>query len=300
MINMFKIMIITGLLVGSGVRASDDRLVLENLPTTEPGLLLTVACVSEDEFLLNMPRLMRAALERPQAKSEIIDYYNLFESTPSGPNRKYIYVSQGEYKILEKNGFAAHQFLGTSDLCPCVGVSIIWPQQRVGLMHVDMDSYWKTRKFAEFLKRFPENVRAECKVRLASSVWSLLFSIVDDLVAQGGFGEVEYDVPPVYWVQKENSLGRPIEYSSYIRNGMTSADIAHLNEQKKTTNIQVLQNKVNEYKAAMSIENPRGMLLNVETGVFYKFFAKGSVSDNGTALKKLNMFLNLGMTKFVL
>jgi hypothetical protein len=297
--HILKTILIAGMLIGPGTKASEDRLVIEHLQTPIAGVTQTVVYVNEQDFQRIIPEEMRTLMEGPRTQHQIIEPMSLFSLTAAGFKKRYHYVDIGAYKLMDKNELAETPFLGTSDLHDCVGVAIKFPGRRAGLMHVSRRSY-EAGKFAKFLSFFPDSVRAKCSVSLKSSVWSVLLSNILKGIKEGGFGDVSSDINPIYLtfetepILSGGSKITTIKYSAYERDGLTPVDIQRLNGLKATISGLDVLKQVSKFraKAADPLENPRGLLLNFETGVSYEFFTKGYLSANGLTFQKLNFVFN--------
>lgn len=290
--NIFKTIVLLSLLTGAAAQASDDRLVLEGLQTVSEDVIQTVTYLNRQAFQAVIPEEMRQVLAEPKIEHEILDPLSLFAMTPHGLTKRYHFVQQGQYKLIDEKSFEITPFLGTSNLCNCVGVSIILPGKRAGLSHVSLDSY-RMGSFAKLLTFFPEGVRGKCKVMLISTCWSSLFSDIRKDLTKGGFTSVSWDINPTYLDYETAPVKgktHTIKYSSYEQDGMTAEDIQRFCAMKATSSPEAILSMISRFriKATDPVEAPRGMLINVATGVSYQFYPKGHLSSNGFALERYN------------
>jgi hypothetical protein len=286
--HVIRILLLLVLILPTASQASDDVLYIKELRI---GTHQGVELLPEASFRKRIPAELHPVLDLPETKHTLIDPTSLLSFTQRGIKKRFHGVDTGNYKVLDNKDFADTPFLATDSIVECVGVRIVLLGRRVGLMHVNFESF-DSKKFAKFISNFPEKVRTKCQVSLVSSIPSILLSDVYKTLVTGGFAVESAYVSTIYGEFSSRPGTESLQCYPYEAQGLNAADISRLRllRQEQGHDAFLAEFQKSYRSSPKLMERPRALILNVQTGESCQIFEKGCYYGNGRILVYMNQF----------
>jgi hypothetical protein len=312
--TIFKSIILTALLLGVGVKASDPTFEIKDLLDESGIVKQTLVFMSERDCQEKIPGGLKALMKLPKTQHQTIHPLSLYEfpdaySEPSketDSEQKFYPVFPDVYAIIEAKNFAEMPYLLAADVNDYVAVGIYVPDTMAGIMYVGYKSF-DSGLFTQFLQMFSKNKRATTKVTLTSSYYSTLLLQVCRKIAESGFKNLSLDVVPIF-LDNPTRTSSGTKYYSYERFGFSLEDACRLS---KLSSAQITQ-EVNPRAALYPVmgESHRALIMDVRTGKTCQFVPEGFGESNSKlihllcdthkkALKVLPLFQKNTMSKAV-
>jgi hypothetical protein len=289
MMNFLVKLALVGLIFSSGVKASDEIIDVELSGSLNLGWKQRLNVSSEERLQTILSAEIQAVYKLPKTTHGIMDPNTLFSFSSQGVSKRYQEVKMGEYKLIDSKNFSSTPYLVTGDLHECVGVAILLEKRRAGMMHVDFKSF-DTGVFTKFMAFFPEAQRGQCRVKLLSSVSSVLLADIYKALTTSGFVIESADIPPVFLDCKDRSVKCAVKHYSFEKACLMAEDITRVKmiQARDGDPAAILELRRFSAKVPELNECPRSMILSVSDGSSHQIFDKGHFSSNGKCFSFLN------------